>query len=138
MPKAGNTSQKLTNPYSLLDMTQPRIGVGLRPTHYPYLEERPSTTVTWFEAISENYMDSEGRPLDMLEFMRQDFPVALHGVSLSIASADGLQPGYLQKLKRLKDESNRLSFLITSVGPESGRLIYTTFFPCRLLMRHYR
>ncbi len=77
--------------------------MGLRPTHYLYLEERPSTTVTWFEAISENYMDSEGRPLDMLEFMRQDFPVALHGVSLSIASADGVQPGYLQKLKRLKE-----------------------------------
>jgi uncharacterized protein (UPF0276 family) len=38
----------------------------------------------WFEAISETYMDTEGRPLAMLELIRSDYPVALHGVSLSI------------------------------------------------------
>lgn len=60
------------------------VGVGLRPVHYPHLLERPRTTVAWFEAISENYMDSAGRPLAVLEKIRADFPVALHGVSLSI------------------------------------------------------
>jgi len=79
------------------------IGVGLRPTHYPYLNERPRTSVRWFEAISENYMDSEGRPLEILDFIRQDYPIALHGVSLSIASSEGLRPDYLPKLKRLVD-----------------------------------
>ncbi|NKB82044.1 MAG: DUF692 family protein [Nitrospirales bacterium] len=79
------------------------IGVGLRPTHYPYLETRPPTRVRWFEAISENYMDSEGRPLAMLELIRSDYPVALHGVSLSIASAEGLRPHYLAQLKKLTD-----------------------------------
>ncbi len=79
------------------------IGVGLRPTHYPYLERRPSTRIRWFEAISENYMDSEGRPLDMLELIRRDYPVALHGVSLSIASAEGIRPQYLTRLKALKE-----------------------------------
>ncbi len=80
---------------------QPNIGVGLRPTHYPYLDPRPQTSVSWFEAISENYMDTQGRPLDMLERVREDYPVALHGVSLSIASAEGLRPGYLKNLRRL-------------------------------------
>lgn len=80
-----------------------RVGVGLRPTHYPHLIEKPQTSVRWFEAISENYMDSEGRPLDMLESIREDYPVALHGVSLSIVSAEGIRPEYLQKLKQLKD-----------------------------------
>ncbi len=80
---------------------QPNIGVGLRPTHYPYLEPRPQTTVTWFEAISENYMDTQGRPLDMLQLIREDYPVALHGVSLSIASVEGLRQNYLQNLRAL-------------------------------------
>jgi uncharacterized protein len=60
------------------------VGVGLRPEHYPHLRERPRTTVRWFEAISENYMDTAGRPLEVLEQIRADYPVALHGVSLSI------------------------------------------------------
>ncbi len=79
----------------------PNIGVGLRPTHYPHLEPRPQTKVSWFEAISENYMDSKGRPLDMLELIRTDYPVALHGVSLSIASTEGLRKNYLHKLRNL-------------------------------------
>ncbi len=82
---------------------QAKIGVGLRPTHYPYLEPRPRTPVTWFEAISENYMDTKGRPLDMLELIREDYPVALHGVSMSIASAEGLRLRYLKNLKALID-----------------------------------
>ncbi|MGB0909823.1 MAG: DUF692 domain-containing protein [Nitrospirales bacterium] len=83
--------------------SQPQIGVGLRTTHYPYLETKPQTSVKWFEAVSENYMDSEGRPLKMLQLIREDYPVALHGVSLSIASAEGLRPQYLNQLKQLKD-----------------------------------
>ncbi len=85
---------------------EPNIGVGLRPTHYPYLEPRPQTQVSWFEAISENYMDSKGRPLDMLELIRKDYPVALHGVSLSIASTEGLREEYLCRLRDLIDRIN--------------------------------
>jgi len=85
---------------------KPHIGVGLRPTHYPHLEKKPNIRVQWFEAISENYMDSKGRPLDMLELIRADYPIALHGVSLSIVSADGLRPDYLTKLKTLIDRIN--------------------------------
>jgi uncharacterized protein (UPF0276 family) len=60
------------------------VGVGLRSAHYPHLTTKPRTTVAWFEAISENYMDTGGRPLAVLESVRADHPVALHGVSLSI------------------------------------------------------
>ena len=82
-------------------MQESNVGVGLRPTHYPFLELRPHTKVSWFEAISENYMDSKGRPLDMLEFIRKDYSVALHGVSLSIASTEGLREHYLHRLRDL-------------------------------------
>ena len=78
------------------------FGVGLRSEHYQdVLDRRPA--VDWFEAISENYMDSEGRPLAILEAVRRDYPVALHGVGLSIGSSDPLDERYLDRLAKLID-----------------------------------
>jgi len=88
-----------------------KIGVGLRPTHYPHLENQPKLEVNWFEAISENFMDSNGRPLEMLEFIRSNYPVALHGVSLNLANPDGLSDKYLDKLGKLVE---RIEPLIVS------------------------
>ncbi len=77
-------------------------GVGLRSEHYDVItRERPR--MDWFEAISENFMDSGGRPLRILEAVRRRYPVALHGVSLSIGSADPLDVHYLERLKALAD-----------------------------------
>ena len=77
-------------------------GVGLRAEHYSYiLSEKPK--VDWFEAVSENFMDSGGRPLEILTQIRQNYPVALHGVALSIGSADPLNLEYLERLKKLAD-----------------------------------
>jgi uncharacterized protein len=80
------------------------IGVGLRAPHYAYiLENRPK--ISWFEAISENYMGIEsgngGRPQIVLEKIRESYPVVLHGVSLSIGSADDLNFKYLERLQSL-------------------------------------
>ena len=77
-------------------------GIGLRSQHYPdILGHWPS--MDWFEAISENYMDTGGRPLHVLEQVRHHYPVALHGTALSIGSTDPLNPDYLNRLKRLVD-----------------------------------
>lgn len=80
----------------------PRLGfgVGLRSEHYPDVLDGPRRS-DWFEAISENYMDSRGRPLDVLERVRRDHPIALHGVALSIGSADPLNRDYLHRLRQL-------------------------------------
>jgi uncharacterized protein (UPF0276 family) len=81
------------------------LGVGLRTTHYPHiLRENPS--VDWFEIISENYMDSGGRPSYVLEQIAERYPVVMHGVSLSIGSTDPLDFDYLRKLKNLADAVN--------------------------------
>ena len=75
-------------------------GIGLRPKHFSQLlEQRPQ--VAWLEAISENYMAKGGRPLAVLEKVRRDVPVALHGVSLSIGSSDPLNAQYLDDLAAL-------------------------------------
>jgi hypothetical protein len=73
-------------------------GVGLRAQHYPDILVRPPQ-VDWFEALTENHLDSGGRPLFVLERVRRDRPVALHGVSLSIGSADPLNTTYLKRLR---------------------------------------
>ena len=79
------------------------LGVGLRNIHFDHiLAERPA--VDWFEAISENFMDSGGRPRAVLRQIAQRYPVVLHGVSLSIGSTDPLDRGYVQRLRRLADE----------------------------------
>jgi uncharacterized protein (UPF0276 family) len=85
-------------------MTECMVGLGLRSVHYPYLRGSPKTKMKWFEAISENYMDTHGKPRAMLDLIRSNYHVALHGVSLSIASAEGLNERYLGRLRQLVDE----------------------------------
>lgn len=81
------------------------IGVGLRNTHFNHiLEHRPN--VDWFEAISENFMDSAGRPRYALNQIAEQYPIVLHGVSMSIGSIDPLNISYIQKLKNLANEVN--------------------------------
>ncbi len=75
-------------------------GVGLRPKHYGAFLSGPSP-VEWVEAVSENFMAIGGRPVAVLEKVRQEIPVALHGVSLSIGSVDPLDNGYLRQLEQL-------------------------------------
>ena len=58
----------------------------------------------WFEAISENFMDSGGRPRAVIRAVAERYPLVLHGVSLSIGSTDPLNFDYLASLKRLADE----------------------------------
>ncbi len=77
-------------------------GIGLRKEHHDtVLKERPR--IPFFEVISENFMAEGGRPRDVLERVRRDYPVALHGVSLSLGSAEPLDRAYLARLARLID-----------------------------------
>src|SRR5262245_14151067 len=74
------------------------IGVGLRTVHFQHiLEQRPP--VDWFEIISENFMDTGGRPARVLEEIAERYPIVMHGVSLSIGSTDPLDREYLRKLR---------------------------------------
>lgn len=76
------------------------LGMGLRPVHYPFiLTNFPE--VDFFEVISENFMDTGGRPLHVLDQVAEHYPIILHGVSLSIGSTDPLNMEYLRKLKAL-------------------------------------
>ena len=75
-------------------------GIGLRAPHVGQIRNaRPP--IGWLEVHSENYFVDGGPALDALEAIRADYPVSLHGVGLSLGSADPLDGGHLQRLKRL-------------------------------------
>jgi uncharacterized protein (UPF0276 family) len=79
------------------------FGLGLRREHYQdFLDTR--VPVDFVEVISENFMVAGGQPRHILRRVRERHPVALHGVSMSIGSADGLRPAYLKRLRALADE----------------------------------
>ena len=75
-------------------------GIGLRTRHFDEILAG-GATASWFEAISENFFAEGGRPLRVLDRVRRDFPVVLHGVSLSIGSTDPLDDLYLDRLAAL-------------------------------------
>ena len=90
---------------SMLVTELPRLGLGLglRSVHFGHiLSEWPQ--VDWFEAISENFMDSGGRPREVIRQVAERYPVVLHGVSLSIGSTAPLDFEYLANLKALAAE----------------------------------
>ncbi|NEQ38286.1 MAG: DUF692 domain-containing protein [Okeania sp. SIO3I5] len=75
-------------------------GIGLRSVHYQYiLSQKPK--VNWFEVLSDNYFCAGGLPIFHLEKIRQDYPVTLHGVGMSLGSTDPLNLDYLTRLKNL-------------------------------------
>ena len=78
------------------------FGLGLRTEHYnAILESKPN--VDWFEVLSENYMIAGGKPLYYLDKICENYPVVMHGVSLSIGSTAPVDINYLRDLKKLAD-----------------------------------
>lgn len=78
------------------------FGLGLRPDHYEtILSEQPR--VDWFEIITENFLVKGGKPLYYLDRIRADYPIVMHGVSLSIGGTDTLNFDYLHQVKALAE-----------------------------------
>ncbi len=80
----------------------PGFGLGLRTAHYADFLAAPQR-VDWLELLSDNYLVPGGKPLVMLDRIRADYPVVMHGVALSIGAADGPDDDYLRALKALAD-----------------------------------
>ncbi len=91
-----------------LSLDQPQeisVGVGLRSQHHEDFLLQTPKTVSWVEVISENFMpwkkDGWGSDIEILKRIRQNLPVALHGVSMNLGSASPLDRDYLERLKKL-------------------------------------
>jgi uncharacterized protein (UPF0276 family) len=76
------------------------FGLGLRPNHYlDFLNSKQP--VEWLEIISDNFLVEGGKPLVMLDSLRATYPMAMHGVALSIGSAAGVDMAYIRQIKQL-------------------------------------
>jgi len=74
-----------------------KAGIGLRFQHHQaVLEVAPD--VAWMEVHTENYMGG-GTPLRYLDAIRRDYPISLHGVGLSLGSAEGLDAAHIERMK---------------------------------------
>ena len=99
------------------------FGLGLRTPHYAdFLANKQP--VDWLEIITDNFLVDGGKPLQMLDRIRQDYPMAMHGVAMSIGSAKGVDVAYLKQVKKL---ANRIEPLWVSdhlcwIGPGPEQL----------------
>ena len=81
------------------------VGVGLRNVHFGHvLSQKPQ--IDLFEILSENFMDTGGRPMHILDQVAERYPIVMHGVSMSIGSTAPLDTDYLKKLKALAKRCN--------------------------------
>ena len=109
--------------------TQPSagFGLGLRTPHYAdFLAEKQN--LDWLEIITDNFLVEGGKPMVMLDTIRRDYPMAMHGVAMSIGAATGLDPVYLRKVKALADRVQPLwvsdHLCWTGPGPEQLHDLY--------------
>lgn len=78
------------------------FGLGLRTEHYADFLAAPQP-VDWLEIITDNYLVAGGRPLATLDQLRRDYPMAMHGVAMSIGSSQGVDLHYVRQVKALAD-----------------------------------
>ena len=78
-----------------------QAGIGLRFQHHQaVIDTRPG--VAWMEVHTENYMGG-GTPVRCLEAIRRDTPISLHGVGLSLGSAEGIDPAHLERIRQVAE-----------------------------------
>lgn len=76
------------------------VGIGLRAPHYRhFLEQRPRAA--WLEVHTENYLDQAGWDWHVLDQLRRDYPISLHGVGLGLGSARGFSERHLEQVRSL-------------------------------------
>ncbi|MDD9951512.1 MAG: DUF692 domain-containing protein [Zetaproteobacteria bacterium] len=80
-----------------------QVGLGLRPSHYSEILNGPRR-VSWFEVVTENYLNSWGLPRKHLHHIRSQYELATHGVGLSLGSQPAYRLDYLKLLKQFIHE----------------------------------
>lgn len=78
-------------------------GISLKPEHYEALLQAKNAGPAWLELHPENYMGAGGAPHHYLTKLRENYPISMHGVGMSLGSKEGCSSTHLHKLKALVD-----------------------------------
>jgi uncharacterized protein (UPF0276 family) len=106
-----------------------KAGIGLRFQHHQaVLEQNPD--VAWMEVHTENYMGG-GTPLRYLDAIRRDYPISLHGVGLSLGSAEGLDAAHLERIRQVGERIEPALMSEHIAGASSTARIWPTCCRCR-------
>ena len=111
-----------------VNQTNAGFGIGLRTQHYPDFLREPQA-VDWLEIITDNYLVEGGKPLVLLDQIRADYPMAMHGVAMSIGAVSGIDEAYLKRVRAMADRvepmwiSDHLCW-IGGPGPEQLHDLY--------------
>jgi uncharacterized protein (UPF0276 family) len=84
-------------------------GVGFKAEHFREIIETPQP-LGFFEVHAENYMGAGGAPHAQLSALRERYAISIHGVGLSIGSAQPLDREHIARLKALCDRYEPESF----------------------------
>ena len=83
------------------------LGIGLRTRHFTHiLSEQPE--MGFFEILTENFLDTGGRPSFFLDRIAEHYPIVMHGVSMSVGSSDPVDRDYVAKVKALAERTGAL------------------------------
>ena len=116
-------SEKLSTRPARPGSRETGFGLGLRTPHYAdFLAAKQP--VDWLEIITDNFLVDGGKPLQMLDRIRRDYPMAMHGVAMSIGAAGGVDATYLRRVKALADRIQPLwvSDHLCWIGPGPEQL----------------
>lgn len=108
--------------------TNAGVGIGLRTRHYPDFLAEPQA-VDWLEIITDNYLVDGGKPLVLLDQIRANYPMVMHGVAMSVGAVSGIDEDYLKRVRALADRvepmwvSDHLCW-IGGPGPEQLHDLY--------------
>ncbi|MES2613714.1 MAG: DUF692 family multinuclear iron-containing protein [Pseudomonadota bacterium] len=104
------------------------FGLGLRTTHYADFLAHPQP-LDWLEIITDNYLVDGGKPLAVLDALRCDYPMAMHGVAMSIGAAQGVDLAYLRQVKALADRIEPLwvSDHLCWIGPSADQQLHDLY-----------
>ena len=86
----------------MISHRQAGLGLGLRTEHYSDFLSTPQP-VDWLEIVTDNYLIDGGKPLAVLDQIRADYPIVMHGVAMGLGSADGIDPAYVKRVKALAE-----------------------------------
>jgi uncharacterized protein (UPF0276 family) len=113
----------MATPAPLIATRNKGFGLGLRTPHYSdFLAAKQP--LDWLEVITDNYLVDGGKPLQVLDRIRADYPMAMHGVAMSLGAAGGVDEAYLKRVKALADriEPMWVSDHLCWIGPGPEQL----------------